>query len=218
MSADSLGQLAEALAKAQAEFPPVTRSKTVEVRTKTGGSYTFSYAPLDAILGAVGPALTKHGLAVTQLLDHGDLVTMLLHESGAFLDGRTPLPPMADIQSFGSAITYLRRYAIQALLGIAAEEDDDGNRASGNAARPARPSRPAPQPTPPPLPPPNPSLIGTAERGSTMPPPVSDDELAALTDKPTFCLAEDKDMDTGPCALPPGHQGPHKNRGGVWPQ
>lgn len=36
-------------------------------------------------------------------------------------------------------------------------------------------------------------------------------------DKPAFCLAQDPDLDTGPCALPPSHEGPHKNRGGVWP-
>ena len=213
MSAEAygLGPLAEALAKAQAEFPPVTRSKTVTVRTKTGGSYTFSYAPLDAILGAVGPALTKHGLALVQMLDGGALVTLLMHESGASLEGRAPLPPMDDIQSFGSAITYLRRYAIQALLGIAAEEDDDGNRASGNAAGPARRPRPAPASTPEPTPLPR-------QRPTTVPPVIPEAEVDALTEASTYCWAEDVEMDTGHCALAPLHEGPHKNRGGVWPQ
>jgi ERF superfamily len=211
MSADGLGALAGALTKAKADFAPVTRSKTVKVTTKTGLSYTFSYAPLDTILDAVGPALMKNGLAFVQLLDGGDLVTMLIHESGASLEGRTPLPAMTDIQSFGSAVTYLRRYAIQALLGIAAEEDDDGNRGSGNDAKPVRPARAAAPSEPAPLPRPR----------STAPPALSEDEVGELLTQPeasTYCMAEDKSMDTGPCALKPGHDGPHRNRGGVWPQ
>jgi hypothetical protein len=129
---DDLGPLAVALAKAQAEFGPITRDKKVIVKTKTGGQYEFSYAPLDQILNTVRAPLAKNGLTVVQLIDTDGLVTMLLHESGASLRGQTPLPDTSDIQGFGSAITYLRRYAIQALLGIAAEEDDDANRAAGN--------------------------------------------------------------------------------------
>lgn len=142
ITTSDFGRLAAALAKAQASFPPVTRSKTVTVTTKTGGSYKFSYAPLDAILDAVRKPLSDNGLALAQLLDNGSLVTMLLHESGAVLEGRTALPQTGDVQALGSAITYLRRYAIQALLGIAAEEDDDGN-----AAKDAKPAKPTTMPT-----------------------------------------------------------------------
>lgn len=129
-----LGPLAAALAKAQTDFPTVKRDKKVTVQTKTGGSYSFNYAPLDSILNAVRGPLAANGLVVVQLLDDGALVTSLIHDSGAILTGRLDLPGISDIQAFGSAITYLRRYAIQAMLGIAAEEDDDGNRAAGNRA------------------------------------------------------------------------------------
>lgn len=132
----SLGLLAAALAKAQTTFPPVKRDKKVTVQTKTGGSYSFSYAPLDSILNAVRGPLSENGLVLVQLLDDGALVTSLIHDSGAILTGRLDLPGISDIQAFGSAITYLRRYAIQAVLGIAAEEDDDGNRAAGNKVAP----------------------------------------------------------------------------------
>jgi hypothetical protein len=130
-----LGPIAAALAKAQSQFPTITRDKTVTVTTKAGGSYSFKYAPLDSILAAVRKPLSDNGLALVQLLDHESLVTMLIHESGASLSGRTALIQTSDIQALGSAITYLRRYAIQALLGIAAEEDDDGNRAAGNTVK-----------------------------------------------------------------------------------
>ena len=129
------GALAAALAKAQAAFPVISRDKEVTVTTKSGGSYKFKYAPLDSILNAVRTPLSSNGLAIVQLLDDGDLVTMLMHESGARLAGRVSLPSVEGVQALGSAITYLRRYSIQAILGIAAEEDDDGNHASGNAAR-----------------------------------------------------------------------------------
>lgn len=133
---EDLGPLAAALAKAQAEFPAITRDRTVTVTTKAGQKYTFAYAPLDVILSAVRPALSKHALAITQLLDGGELVTMLLHDSGASLSGRmtVPLGPGDSVQQLGSAITYLRRYAIQAILGVASEEDDDGTAHTGNQA------------------------------------------------------------------------------------
>jgi len=128
------GPLAAALSKAQASFGTITREKEVIVKTKTGGEYKFKYAPLDVILAAVRQPLADNGLAILQLLDEDVLVTSLLHESGAIISGRTPIPAAEGVQAYGSAITYLRRYALQALLGIAAEEDDDGNRAAGNKA------------------------------------------------------------------------------------
>jgi hypothetical protein len=137
MDPRAVANLALALSKAQAAFPAIPRDKTVTVKTRTGGEYTFKYAPLDTVLAKVREPLAANGLAISQLLDGGYLVTLLIHESGQYLEGRTPLPrdPDDTVQAFGSAITYLRRYAIQALLGIATEEDDDGNRASGNKAR-----------------------------------------------------------------------------------
>lgn len=129
---EQLGQLAAALAKAQAEFGTVTRDKHVSITTKTGGKYEFDYAPLESILAATRGPLTANGLALVQSLDDGALVTSLYHESGAVIAGRIDLPHTDDIKGLGSAITYLRRYAVQAMLGIAAEDDDDGSRAIGD--------------------------------------------------------------------------------------
>jgi len=140
------GALAAALAAAQAAFPSIPREKEVTVQTKTGGSYKFKYAPLDSILNAVRKPLSENGLAIAQLLDDGDLVTMLMHKDGGRIAGRVTLPNADGVQALGSAITYLGRYSIQAILGIATEEDDDGNHASGNSATFTPRSRP-PQPT-----------------------------------------------------------------------
>jgi len=134
-----VSELAKALAAAQAEFPAIERTRDVRVQTKTGGSYTFSYAPLDVILKTVRPVLSKHGLAISQLLANVGgtpaLKTMLLHEGGELLQDSCPLPTNGSTtaQEFGSLVTYMRRYALVAVLGIATEEDDDGNHASGNA-------------------------------------------------------------------------------------
>jgi hypothetical protein len=142
-TAQGTSELAKALVKAQSEFPTIERSKTVSVTTKTGGKYTFDYAPLDAIVRAVSGPLTANGLAFSQLLTHvgGQLAlrTVLLHSSGEKLEGTCPLPLNGEStpQEIGSLVTYMRRYALVALLGIATEEDDDGNTASGSVANPA---------------------------------------------------------------------------------
>ena len=131
-----------ALVKAQQAFPAITRDRTVTVQTRTGGSYKFAYAPLDSIMAKVGPELGKNGLAVTQVFGVSDtgapsLNTILAHEDGSTIQGQLPLPvhPGASAQELGSLITYCRRYAIVAILGLATEEDDDANHASGNSVQ-----------------------------------------------------------------------------------
>lgn len=142
-------QVAQALVAAQADFPQLERSKTVTVRgmnRKTGREYeyTFAYAPFDAIIAAVRPVLAQHKLAISQALSHLDgqlaLRTVILHESGERIEDVCPIPvgPDATSQEVGSAITYLRRYALCAILGLVAEDDDDGNAASGNRIVSAR--------------------------------------------------------------------------------
>src|SRR3990167_9596752 len=129
-----MSELAKALASAQAEFPAIERSKTVSVKTKTGGTYSFAYAPLDTILHLVRPALTKNGLALSQMLAETQngrpaLRTMLLHTGGEKLEDLCPLPmpPNGAMgpQEFGGLVTYMRRYAAVAILGIATEEEQD---------------------------------------------------------------------------------------------
>lgn len=131
--------IAGALAAAQGEFGPVLRDKTVTVTMKSGGKYTFSYAPLESILHAVKPALSKNALSLTQamvVVDGKDFVeTTLRHASGQTLANRIPLFVKDDgPQAYGSALTYARRYGVTLLLCISADDDDDGNAAEGNSA------------------------------------------------------------------------------------
>lgn len=157
----SMAAIALALAKAQGQYAPIPRSRTVTVKMKPkadgreGGTYTFSYAPLDVILEATRAALTANELALTQVLHGGGrepmmLRTVLFHSSGQFLSSEVALTAVGSSpQELGSAITYMRRYVITALLGVASEEDDDGNHASGNETRAAAPRAPKPTPQPP---------------------------------------------------------------------
>lgn len=139
MAAPSANALSEALAKAQGEFAPILRDKTVTVTMKSGGKYTFSYAPLESILHSVAPSLSKNGLALTQamiVVDGKDFVeTTLRHSSGQSISNRIPLFVRDDgPQAYGSALTYARRYGVTLLLCVSADDDDDGNAAEGNQA------------------------------------------------------------------------------------
>jgi hypothetical protein len=117
--------LAEALVAAQAELP------TAIPRDSQGNGYR--YTSLDALIAATRPILTKHGISITQeptYVQVGEslrpaLVTRM--ECGDDRSGfTTPLYVLDQtMQGFGAAITYARRYAWAAALGIASEEDTD---------------------------------------------------------------------------------------------
>lgn len=130
-----IGALYSALAKAQSEFPPIPRTRTVTVRSDKG-NYTFDYAPLDTILAVTRPILGKHALAITQSWNGDELVTVLGHESGAELRAHVQVPHADSMQKRGAALTYIRRYSIQAILGVASEEDTDGDAAGTQSVTP----------------------------------------------------------------------------------
>lgn len=137
--APSAKDISAALAAAQGEFGAVIRDKTVSVTMRSGGKYTFSYAPLESILHAVKPALSKNGLALTQAMvvhEGKDFVeTTLRHSSGQSISNRIPLFVKEEgPQAYGSALTYARRYGVTLLLCVSADDDDDGNAAEGNSA------------------------------------------------------------------------------------
>lgn len=137
-TSEAINELATALAKAQGSFSNPERNRTVTVQTKTGGKYTFDYATLDAILEMARPHLSTNGLALIQPVTiEGEWVlvtTRLMHGSGQWIEESLAMKPEdMSPQKVGSAATYGRRYGLISLLGIASEEDDDGNHASGNS-------------------------------------------------------------------------------------
>ena len=127
-----------ALAKAQSEMGTVYKDAV-------NPHFRSKYAGLPAILNEIIPTLTKHGFAFLQLPDFDStdntvsVHTLLTHSEGHVIEAttRAPIGKKLDPQAFGSAVTYLRRYAAQSMLGISTE-DDDGNAASGGRMTPSR--------------------------------------------------------------------------------
>jgi hypothetical protein len=126
---DGVATFAEAFVKLQADIRPA-------IKDATNPAFRSKYADLAAVWEAVKQPLAAHGFSVIQSPDFdGDamwLKTTILHMSGERIEGRYPIRPVKnDPQGFGSAITYARRYSISAMLGVIADDDDDGNAASG---------------------------------------------------------------------------------------
>lgn len=136
-----MSDLHAALVAALADLTVVEKGNTAKIPTKDGGSYSYSYADLPDVVRLTRPALAAHGLVVLTPIVEGPAVKVLIvHQSGETLDlGSFPFPAGRDAQATGSAVTYHRRYALLAALGIAADDDDDGHAATQAARRPERP-------------------------------------------------------------------------------
>ncbi len=121
-------ELFSALAEAQAELENATKNSA-------NPHFKSKYADLAEVLNTVRPVLAKHKIAVFQSTGFdGSMVsveTVLAHgPSGGFVSScASCVPAKTDAQGVGAATTYLRRYALAAMCGVA-QEDDDGNAAS----------------------------------------------------------------------------------------
>lgn len=127
---DSITDLAKALADTQAELKN-------PYNTADNPYFKSKYAPLPDILNAVRPVLAKNGISIIQRpatdeSGNTGVETMLLHKTGQYIifEPYFLKPSKIDPQTAGGAITYARRYALNAALGISGEEDDDANGAS----------------------------------------------------------------------------------------
>jgi hypothetical protein len=126
---NQLTALLTALNKVQGELKPVEKSKS-------NPHFRSKYATLEDILEVSIPLLSKHGLVLIQSLAGTEtsptLETIIAHVSGQNIKSTAPLfCKELTSQGLGSAITYMRRYSLMAILGISTtDEDDDGNRAS----------------------------------------------------------------------------------------
>lgn len=134
---ETFAEFSKAFSKFQSE---VTNPKM----TANNPYFDSKYAPLSEVLSAVRPPLTKHGLSIYQdVASHEDQViitTTIFHESGEWLESSPLILPAYqklkngnkefNAQGAGSAISYAKRYQLQAALGIAADEEDDGEKQS----------------------------------------------------------------------------------------
>lgn len=150
---DQINELAAALAKAQGEVKGA-------VKDSANPHFKSRYADLASVWDACRAALSKHGVAVVQgpaTEDSGrvSVTTMLAHSSGQWIEETLAVAPMKfDAQGIGSVITYLRRYGLAAMVGVAPEDDDGeaavGRPPQGNASRapltPVAPPSPAATP------------------------------------------------------------------------
>ena len=140
----------KALAEFQKLCPAIKKDSEAKVTTKTGTKYSYKYGSFPYILEVIKPHLETAGLMFTQplSLDEGKrcIITNLYHiETCESIQSVIDIPEvdfagMNTYQSMGSGITYLRRYALMAILGIVAEEDD--NDAQGDQVKKKPVSKP----------------------------------------------------------------------------
>jgi hypothetical protein len=117
-----IGKLAEALSKAQAVIEGAKEDST-------NPFFKSKYADLSSVWRACKKPLTDNGLAVIQTIENGGekiyLVTTLAHVSGQWIRSYMPvIMTKQDAQGFGSAVTYSRRYALAAMVGVCPQDDD----------------------------------------------------------------------------------------------
>ncbi len=122
-------ELFAALAKAQAEVENASKSSE-------NPHFKSRYADLAEVLNTVRPVFSANGLSVSQAPSfdgaRASVTTLLAHSAGGFLTSTAAcVPAKSDAQGIGAATTYLRRYALAAMCGVA-QEDDDGNSAAHN--------------------------------------------------------------------------------------
>jgi hypothetical protein len=129
--------LFKAVAGFQYEVKPIFKGNDISIRDKQSGQYkkAYSYADLKTIVEAITPLLEKHGLGFMQHLRTKDntnfIETIIFHvESGETIKSEVMIPfisldRMNDYQSFGSGVSYYRRYALSCALGLVTDEDKD---------------------------------------------------------------------------------------------
>jgi len=145
---NSIGNLAAALAAAQAEMKPAKE-------TANNPAFRSKYADLTSCFEACNAVLPKHKLSISQVMvaapeGYVSVQTLLLHESGEWLSSVCTLKADGNrgvnaAQAAGSAITYARRYGLTAIVGLATD-DDDGNAAGAPVQPQQRRQAPAPAP------------------------------------------------------------------------
>lgn len=136
---EQINELAVALAKAQGAMESAKKDSE-------NPHFRSTYASLASVWDACRAPLSQNGLSITQLPDDAErgicIETILMHTSGQWISSKFNMPlSKIDAHGIGTAISYARRYALCAMVGIAAE-DDDGNTATGTPEKPLKEKTP----------------------------------------------------------------------------
>ena len=128
---ESINELAAALCKAQANMVLPTKSSN-------NPHFKSKFSPIDEVMEAARKTLNPHGISFVQPStgneDVVEVTLQLMHTSGQWMRSRTSVKlSKADPQGWASGLTYVLRRTIQAAIGMAAEDDDDGNAASASS-------------------------------------------------------------------------------------
>ncbi len=144
IQSNEINELAAALSSFQGELQDVHKGRK---------GYGYDYADLSAVFETVRPSLLKHGLSIAQPVGGSDnrieLTTILMHKSGQYISSAVSIPvdltnkKMNALQAAGSTITYMRRYCICSILGLATTDDDGA--AGGQAQNTPPAARAIPQ-------------------------------------------------------------------------
>jgi ERF superfamily len=136
----------EALARFKAEFLEITKRKRVTFETRDGGETSYSHAELSDVVEIVGPALARCGFSyrwdVQQAPGNVTVTCILAHSKGHSETVTMSGPPDASgkknsIQQIASTVTYLQRYTLKAITGVAEKgQDDDGAAAGASDSEP----------------------------------------------------------------------------------
>lgn len=212
-TSETIGALATALAKAQLQLTNPEKSLVATIHKDGGADETFRYAPLSSGLEIVRKTLGDHEIATVQTTSIDQvagiiqLTTMLAHSSGEWIASDWPVCPLSDTATphrMGEALTYARRYALFALVGIAGEDDRD----APDLAAPTKPQPKSERPG---------SDRGSLLNGGRHPrrakptePPLNDDASANLRDQ---LVAEINALETNDNAATWAHRRlPEKNK------
>jgi hypothetical protein len=142
MDEDLTAKLNAALAAAQQELVDPKHNKEVDMTLKSGRRVHYTYADLMACMAECRKVLPKHGLSlsqVTQQTEHGLLlITQLRHCDGGVVESSVGVPNNGTLQELGGNITYLKRYQLCAVIGMASDSDVDGEALENDDAKPPR--------------------------------------------------------------------------------
>jgi hypothetical protein len=127
---DKLDKFLPAMLEVQKVLTPIVKEKTADIKMKNGGKYQFSYADLPDFLEFSMPIINERELVALQPVVGHNLQSRIFHTSGQWMQSVFPLGQLSDMRTFGGHITYARRYALGAMIGLSSREDDDTDKTS----------------------------------------------------------------------------------------